>query len=83
MLKRRLNAKSMGEFTVKQIVLDYIGIDSILFDPAVSDIFYFKHDAGASSVIIFIGNPDVDSLKCRKQRKSLEHQQKRSQNRHA
>ena len=33
----------------------------MLLDPAVPDIFYFKHDEGASNVIIFIGKPDVDS----------------------
>ena len=35
------------------------------FDPAVPELFCFKHDAGAfnqSSVIIFIGNPDFDRL---------------------
>ena len=38
----------MGVFNVRQIVLDYIGIDSILFDLIVSEIFYFKHNVGAS-----------------------------------
>ena len=33
----------------------------MLLDPAVPDIFYFKQEEGASNVIIFIGNPDVDS----------------------
>ena len=32
------------------------------FDPVVPEITYFKHDVGTSNVIIFIGNPDVDSL---------------------
>ena len=28
----------------KVVVLDQIDIDSILLDPAVPEIFYFKHD---------------------------------------
>ena len=55
-------AKSIGVFKVGQIVLDYIGVDSILFDRAVPEIFSFKHNVGASNVVICIGNPDVDSL---------------------
>ena len=35
----------------------------MLLKPAVPDVLYFKHNKGASNVIIFIGNPDVDSLK--------------------
>ena len=35
--------------------------DSILLNQALPEIFYFKHDVRASNVIIFIGNPDVDS----------------------
>ena len=31
----------------------YIGVDSILLDPAVSKIFYFKLDVGASRIITF------------------------------
>ena len=52
----------MAVFKVRSIANDYIGVDAILFDPAVPEIFYFKHDVGASIVIIFIGNRDVDSL---------------------
>ena len=52
----------MGVFNIRQIVLDYIVIDTTLFDPAVSEIFYFKHDVGASNNTIFIGNPDVKTL---------------------
>ena len=54
-LKRGLKAKSMGVFKVwrSRIVLDYIGVDSILFDPAVPEIFYIKHDVGASNVMNF------------------------------
>ena len=44
---------------VKTIVLDLIGVDSILLDPAVPEI---KHDLGASLIIIFIVNPDVDNI---------------------
>ena len=53
----------MGIFKIRPIELDYIGVDSILFDPAVSEIFYFKHDVVASLIIIFIGNPDVDYIR--------------------
>ena len=52
----------MAVFKVRPITNDYIGADTIFFDPAVSEIFYFKHDVEVSIVIIFIGNPDVDSL---------------------
>ena len=31
-------------------------------DPAVLEIIYFKHDVGASPIIVFIGNPDVDNI---------------------
>ena len=41
----------MEVFEVKQIVLDYLGADSILFHPAVTETFYFKHHVGASNVI--------------------------------
>ena len=37
----------------------FIGVDSTLLDPAVPEIFYFKHDVGASLIKILIGNPDV------------------------
>ena len=47
---------------VRPIVLGWIGVNSILLGPAVSEIFYFKHDVGASPIIIFIGNPDVSIL---------------------
>ena len=43
-------------------MLDSIGADFILFDRAVPDMFHFKHNTGASNVMIFIGNPNVDSL---------------------
>ena len=51
-LKRGLKEKSMGVSKV----------DSILLEPAVLKIFYFKHDVRASNAIIFIGNLDVDSF---------------------
>ena len=38
------------------------GVNFILLDPAVPEIFYFKHDIGDSIIIIFIGNPDVDNF---------------------
>ena len=65
-LKQRLKAKSMGVSKVRPIAQNYIGVDFILFDSAVSEIFCFKHDVGASNqsnAIIFIGNADVDSLR--------------------
>ena len=43
----------MGVFKVRPIVLDWISVDSILFDPFVAEIFYFKHDVGDSNVINF------------------------------
>ena len=44
------------------IVLNKIGVDSTLLDPAVPEIFYFKHDEEASKILIFIGNPHVDNI---------------------
>ena len=43
-------------------MLDQIGADSILLDPAVSKIFYFKHDVEAYLISIFIGNSAVDNI---------------------
>ena len=37
-------------------------VDSILLDPAVSAIFVFKRDVGASLILIFIGSPDVNNF---------------------
>ena len=42
-------------------VLEYIGVDSIILDQAVQEIFYFKHDVDASLIIVFIHNPDVET----------------------
>ena len=53
-LKRKIN----GVPKVRAIVLDHIGVDCILLDPAIREIFYFKHHAGASLLKIFLGNPD-------------------------
>ena len=43
-----------------------MGVGSILFHPAIPEIFYFQHNVGASNMlqisIICIANPDVDSL---------------------
>ena len=61
-LKRGLKTKSMGVSKVTPIAQDWIKVDSILLDPAVPEIFHFKHDVDASNVIIFIGNADVYSL---------------------
>ena len=49
----------MGVSKVSAIALEEIGVDSILFDPSVPEMFYFKCGVGASLIIIFIGNPDV------------------------
>ena len=53
---------TMEVFKNWAIVLDQIVVDSILLDPAVSEIFCFKHDVGASLIIIFVGNPDVGNI---------------------
>ena len=42
--------------------LDWIGVDSIFFDPVVPMIFYFKRDVEASLIIICIGESDVDNI---------------------
>ena len=42
-----------------------IGVDTILLDPTVPEIFYFQHDVDDSNVINFnnfIGNPEDDNL---------------------
>ena len=52
----------MEVFKVRRIVLDEIDVDSILFDPTAPDIFYLKHDVGASNATIYIGNLDADNL---------------------
>ena len=61
-LKRELEAKSIKITKVRQIVLDSISVEFFLLNPAVPEIFYFKHDEGASLIIIFIGNPNVDNI---------------------
>ena len=37
-------------------------VDFNLLDPAIPEIFYFKHDTGASLGIILLANPDVDHI---------------------
>ena len=44
----------MSVSKVNPIVLDQTGVDSVLFDPTVPEISYFKHDVGASNVIILL-----------------------------
>ena len=56
-LKEGLNAKSKGVSKVRAIVLDQIGVDSIYLGPAVTVIFDFEHDVGATLIIILIDNP--------------------------
>ena len=40
-----------------------MGVDFIVLDPAVPEIFYFKDDTRASLIIIFIGNPEIDNMR--------------------
>ena len=49
----RLKEKTNGMSRVREILLDYVGVDSLFLGPAVPEIFYFKHDVGASPIIIF------------------------------
>ena len=60
--KRRKKAKPMEISKVKAIKLDEIDVDSILPDPAIPEIFYFKHDVRVFQIIIFIGNSDVKMM---------------------
>ena len=55
MVKRGLKAKPMRVSEVRPIVLDYINVYSILFDPSVAEMFYFKYDVGDSNVVLIIG----------------------------
>ena len=54
-LQQQLNddwkAKLMRPSKARAIALDWIGVDSIL-DATVPETFYFKHDVGASLIII-------------------------------
>ena len=43
----------MRVFKVRPIVLDYISVDSILFDLSIAEIFYIKHDVDDSNVLNF------------------------------
>ena len=52
-LKWGLKAKTMGLSKVTPITLDLISVDSIVFDPAILEIFYFKHDVGDFNVLNF------------------------------
>ena len=61
MVKKGLKAKSMEVSEVRPIVLKKIGVDSILLDQAVPEIFYFEHDVGVSPIVLLIGNPDVNN----------------------
>ena len=46
--------------TTGAIGFDQIGVNSIVLDPAVLEMFFFKNDVGAYLIIIFIGSADVD-----------------------
>ena len=52
--------KIKGGSKVRPIVLLEIGVHSILLDPAVTEIFYFKRCG--LLILIFIGNPNVDNI---------------------
>ena len=39
-----------------------MGVDFVILDPAVPEIFYFKHDVRTALIIVLIGNPDVDII---------------------
>ena len=43
-------------------IIDLINVDFIILDPAAPDIQYSTWGVGASLIIIFIGNPDVDNI---------------------
>ena len=47
-VKRVLKAKLIGVSKVRAIKLDKISVDTIFFDQAVLEIYYFNHDVGAS-----------------------------------
>ena len=49
----------MGVFEVRPIILDLIDINSIFHDPALPEIFYFKHDVWASNDIMPIQHDHV------------------------
>ena len=53
---------TMGVSKVRAVILDKIGVDSILLDPAVPEIFYFKHHVGASPIIILVGSPNANNI---------------------
>ena len=61
LIKQGLKTKSIEISKVRSIVQDLIGIDTTLFDLAIPEIFYFKHDVEASNIIIFIGIPNFIS----------------------
>ena len=52
----------MGVFEVGPIVLDQVDINSIFLDPALTEIFYFKHDVWASNDIMPIQHDHVDHI---------------------
>ena len=48
---------------LKPFARNRIGVNSILLDPAISELFIFQHDVGASiNFNNFFRNPDVDSF---------------------
>ena len=62
LFERGLKAKSIRVSKVRRIAKDLTSVDYILFDPAILEIFYFKHNVGDSNVInFFIGNSVVDN----------------------
>ena len=57
--KKDCRHSQWGTYKVREIVLDEIGVDSILLKQACLEKFYFNHDVGVSIMLIFIANPDV------------------------
>ena len=49
-ITRGLKAKSMRVCKVRPIAYDWIGVVSVLLNPTVLEIFYFKHNFGTSCV---------------------------------
>ena len=52
----------MGVSKVRSIEIRLDWSWHILLDPAVPEIFYFKHGIAAFRIIIYIGNPHVDNI---------------------
>ena len=51
----------LGQSKVRVIVLDWKGVDWIILDPPIPEIFYSSNHVGTSVIMLIIGNPDVDN----------------------